>query len=163
MWPHREGKWSKSGGRIAVCVSFTAALTIGAPPLGSQKGFAEPFADAVAAQPKLLQISGRFDGSGRIVFRRKTVQYEHRHWGRPQRVLFDGEPWVKLEKTPAPWRDVGKRLDLSKAWIVERSGRDVIALEQTPDGFDLYICDSPNGAGDYVVTVAIPRRARGTD
>jgi hypothetical protein len=33
----------------------------------------------------------------------------------------------------------------------------VIALEQTKDGFDLYICDSPNGAADYEVTIEIPR------
>jgi hypothetical protein len=31
-------------------------------------------------------------------------------------------------------RDFGDRLDLSKARIVKRKGRDVIALEHTPDG-----------------------------
>ena len=72
--------------------------------------------------------------------------------------IHDGEPWTKLDQTPAAWRDYSRRLDLSKARIVQRQGRDVIALEQTPDGFDLYLCDSPNGAADYDVTVAIPRR-----
>ena len=116
------------------------------------------FDDAVDAQPKLLRISGRFDGSGRIVFSRNAVRYVHKHWARPKKVLFDGEPWTKLDRTPVPWRDFGDRLDLSKAWIVKRQGRDVIAMEHTPDGFDIYICDSPNGAADYAVTVAIPRR-----
>ena len=30
----------------------------------------------------------------------------------------------------------------------------------TADGFDLYLCDSPNGAADYAITLAIPRRGR---
>ena len=37
-------------------------------------------------------------------------------------------------------------------------GRDVIALEHTPDGFDLYLSDSPNSGAEYDVTIAIPRR-----
>ena len=112
----------------------------------------------LVVQPKLLHISSRVDGSGRIVFTPESVRYEHKHWGRPNRVLFDGEPWTKLGRTPTPWDDFGRRLDLSKAWIVKRKGRDVIALEHTPDGFDIYLCDSPNGGADYAVTIAIPRR-----
>lgn len=121
-------------------------------------GVVEAFDDAVAAQPKLLHISARVDGSGRIIFTRKSVRYVHKHWRRPNHVLFDGEPWTKLDRTPVPWSDFGDRLDLSKAWIVKRNGRDVIALEHTPDGFDLYLSDSPNGGADYAVTIAIPRR-----
>ena len=112
----------------------------------------------MAAQPKLLKISCRLDGSGRIVFTPESVRYEHKHWRPPNHVLFDGEPWNQLGTTPTPWHDYGKRLDLSKAWIVQRQGRDVIALEHTPDGFDLYLCDSPNGGDDYAVTIAVPRR-----
>lgn len=116
------------------------------------------FDEAVAAQPKLLKISCRLDGSGRIIFTPGSVRYQHKHWRPPNHVLFDGEPWTQLGKTPAPWHDYGKRLDLSKAWIVQRQGRDVVALEPTSDGFDLYLCDSPNGGADYAVTIAVPRR-----
>lgn len=140
------------------------ALSVGATPPDERSSRSKSrsnetaFEDAIDAQPKLLRISGRFDGSGRIVFNRDGVRYEHRHWGRPSHVLFDGEPWTKVDRTPAPWRDFGKRLDLSRARIVKRQGRDIIAIEHTPDGFDLYICDSPNGAANYSVTLAIPRR-----
>ncbi|NNJ26092.1 hypothetical protein [Alienimonas chondri] len=150
--------------QAALYATFVAALSVGASPTDKFSDAAErggdqtEFDDAVAAQPKLLRVSGKFDGSGRIVFRRDAVRYVHKHWGRPRAVLFDGEPWTKLDRTPAPWRDFGDRLDLSKAWIVQRQGRDAIALEHTPDGFDLYICDSPNGAADYAVTLAVPRR-----
>lgn len=111
-----------------------------------------------AAQPKLLTVSGTFDGSGRIAFTRAGVRYEHMHWGAPSGVLFDDEPWNDFDRTPAAWLDIVDRVDLTKAWVVCREGRDVLALEHTPDGFDLYVCDSPNGAGRYSITIAIPRR-----
>jgi hypothetical protein len=114
--------------------------------------------DAVAAQPKILRISATVDGSGRMIFTRSGVKYEHKHWRRPTDVRFDGEPWTNLDLTPPPWADFGNRLDLTKATIVRRQGRDCISLENTPDGFDLYLCDSPNGASHYEITIAIPRR-----
>ncbi len=73
-------------------------------------------------------------------------------------MVFGGELWLDLTRTPPIWLETAAHLDLTKAWIVKRQGRDVIALEQTPDGFDLYLCDSPNGAADYEVVIAIPRR-----
>ena len=112
------------------------------------------------SQPKLLRLSGQIDGSGRVVFTRDGVRYEHKHWGKPARMLFDGEPWAQTDRTPAAWREIVGGLDLTRVWIVKRRGRDVIALENTPDGFDLYLCDSPNGAANYSITLAIPRRGR---
>ena len=114
--------------------------------------------DVVDSQPKLLRISATIDGSGRIIFTRQAARYEHKNWALPTAMMFDGEPWTNLSQTPPAWRDVVDNLDLTKAWIVKRKGRDVIALEHTPDGFDLYLSDSPNNAADYEVTIAIPRR-----
>jgi hypothetical protein len=114
--------------------------------------------DSADAPVKLLRITANVDGSGRIVFTSQGVRYEHLNWSPPVDVTFDGEPWSQLDQTPAGWCDLSGKLDLSRAWIVKRAGRDVIALEQTPKGFDLYLCDSPNGSADYEVTIAIPRK-----
>lgn len=147
----------------AVLLAVATAGGHAAPP-AKRSAVSEPadvtqaYEDAMAAQPKLLRITCRLDGSGRITFTPKNVRYQHKHWRPPNHVLFDGEPWIKLDQTPVPWRDLSGRLDLSKARIVQRKGRDVIALEHTPDGFDLYLCDSPNGGDEYAVTIAIPRR-----
>lgn len=119
---------------------------------------AAAFDNVAAAQPKLLRISTRCDGSGKIAFTRDDVHYEHKHWAPLNKVLFDGEPWTDLKQTPVAWTDYGADLDLTRARIVDRQGRDVIALERTADGFDLYLSDSPNGGADYSVTIAIPRR-----
>ena len=144
---------------LAVMVAGVYAMPSDKHPATAGFGDGTPaFEQAAAAQPKLLHISCRLDGSGRIMFTRDSVRYQHKHWRPPTQVLFDGEPWNKLDRTPVPWRELEGRLDLSKAWIVQRKGRDVIALEHTPDGFDLYMSDSPNGGAEYAVTIAIPRR-----
>ncbi|MDB5336325.1 MAG: hypothetical protein JWN70_1944 [Planctomycetaceae bacterium] len=114
--------------------------------------------DSVDAQAKLVRISGDIDGSGRIVCARDKLTYVHMHWGRPNRMMFDGEAWTNPDLTPPAWSDYSHRLDLTKAWIVKRVGRDTIALENTPDGFNLYLNDSPNGSQVYEVTIDIPRR-----
>ena len=159
----REDAMTKTCFQTLLYLLVATALSLGEVPpdkrpSASGSDAVDAFDEAMAAQPKLLHISARVDGSGRMVFNSKSVRYEHKHWRQPNHVLFDGEPWIKLDRTPVPWRDFGDRLDLSKARIVKRSGRDMIAIEHTPDGFDLYLCDSPNGGSDYSVTLAIPRR-----
>ena len=77
---------------------------------------------------KLLRLTAHVDGSGRIIFTRDSVRYEHMNWSPPVDVTFDGEPWTNLNQTPSTWRDPGSRLDLARAWIASRKGRDVIAL-----------------------------------
>lgn len=148
--------------QTAICLLFAASVGTGAfiPAKTGPQSTADAVSgdDKIAAQPKLLRIQATVDGSGRIVFTRDDVHYEHKHWDEPTDVMFDGRPWQDLTATPSSWREIVNHLDLTKAWIVKRQGRDTIALEQTPDGFDLYLCDSPNGADNYEVTIAIPRR-----
>ena len=113
--------------------------------------------ETIDVHPKLLRISATIDGSGRFKFTRESLKFEHKHWSRPTRVSIDGEPWKNINVTPGPWKDIADRVDLTKAWIVKRDGRDTIALEATPNGFDLYVSDSPNGAAEYTIVIAIPR------
>ena len=107
---------------------------------------------------QLLTISANVDGSGRMVFTDREARYEHLNWSPPTHVLVNGQPWEPLDKVFSNWPQISDGLDLSRAWIVKRAGRDVIALEPTPRGFDLYLDDSPNGSDDYSVTIAIPKR-----
>jgi len=108
----------------------TALLLLAVFALGADeatsKNNSESSDNAASLQPKMLRIAGNIDGSGRIVFTRHSVIYEHKHWDPPTDVTFDGEPW-DLARTPESWDSLGGTLDLTKAWIVKRSGRDVIA------------------------------------
>jgi hypothetical protein len=109
-------------------------------------------------RPKLLRISATVDGSDKIVFTDESVRCKHKFWSPMTNVMFNGKPWHDLDHTPTRWLAFSDRLDLSKARIVKRQGRDAIALETTRAGFDLYLDDSPNGAAEYSVTIAIPYR-----
>jgi hypothetical protein len=113
-------------------------------------------AGTLTTNMKELHISVMLDGSCRISFTHQGVRYEHKSWAKPTDVMFDGEPWEDLDQTPPVWEKYGAKLDLSRAYIAERKGRDVIALEATPDGFDLYLADAPNGSAPYSVTIMIP-------
>ena len=142
-------------GLVVPLIAERSSTARSAPP---ESGPGDSASDVLDAQPKLIQIRGTIDGSGKICCTREAVRYVHKQWSPPKNLVFGGEPWTKLDETPKIWPELAKSLDLARAWVVQREGRDTIALEQTPDGFDLYLCDSPNGSADYEVTIAIPRR-----
>ena len=104
-----------------------------------------------------LTISGTIDGSEKFTFTQDSVKWVHLHWSEPDDMTFKGKPWNNPRKTPAQWTEFAS-LDLPHATIVKRKGRDLVALEPTPDGFILYFDDAPNGAANYSVTIAIPKK-----
>ncbi len=106
-----------------------------------------------------LTISGTIDGSEKFTFTQDGVKWVHLHWSEPDDLTFKGKPWNNPRKTPAQWAEFAS-LDLPHATIVKRQGRDVVALEPTTRGFILYLADSPNGAGHYSVTIAIPKQPK---
>ena len=109
-----------------------------------------------ATNTVLLTITATIDGSDRFVFTHENATNEHGRWSPPQNVTFNGEPWPDLSISPANWSSWAANLDLAKAVLVDRKGRDMISLEHTADGFDLYFADTQMGAGPYEATVAIP-------
>src|SRR5438270_246130 len=111
----------------------------------------------ISDAPLTITISALIDGSDRFIFTREVAYNEHTRWGPPKNVLFNGEPWTDLSQPPPGWSDLARSLDLSKAGVLTRKGRDLIALEQTPDGFDIYFADTQPGAGPYEVTISVPR------
>lgn len=106
-----------------------------------------------------LTISGTIDGSEKFTFTQDGVKWVHLHWSEPDDMTFRGKPWNNPRKTPAQWAEFA-HLDLPHARIVRRQGRDVVAQEPTASGFVLYLVDSPNGAGNYSVTIAIPKQRK---
>lgn len=139
------------GSVLALCLGLCGCATShkpDAPANGVQTG--------AGAYVKLISLTANVDGSGRFVFTGRKAHFEHKQWSPPTDVVFNDQAWTDLDHSPAGWRDFSRGLDLSRAWIVKREGRDVIALEPTARGFDLYVDDSPNGAAPYAVTIAVP-------
>jgi hypothetical protein len=137
--------------------ALALALLLGGCCLGSHHRRAVRRLDSrEIAEAKILKITAQVDGSGVFEFTPFSAQYHHLNWQPPVQVTIDGEPWFNLDQSPASWADNAPKLDLSRAQIVERKGRDVIALERTEAGFNLYLDDSPGGDDRYEVTIAIP-------
>ena len=105
-----------------------------------------------------ITISATVDGSERFIFTRDTAWNDHGRWQAPKDVLFNDTPWEDLSQAPSGWVELAPKLDLSKATITVRNGRDIIALEPTPEGFDLYFADTQMGSAKYSVTISIPRK-----
>ncbi len=103
-----------------------------------------------------VTLSASVDGSGVFHFTDEALTYQHKHWGRPAHVMFNGKPWQNLVQSPDDWEAHRGKLDLTHAWLVRREGRDTIALENTKTGFSVFMNDSPNGARNYSITIAIP-------
>lgn len=103
-----------------------------------------------------ITISATIDGSERFIFTRDTAWDDHGHWQPPRDVLFNGTPWEDLSQAPAGWAELAPTLELKKAIITVRNGRDIIALEPTTEGFDLYFADTQMGSAKYSATISIP-------
>lgn len=105
-----------------------------------------------------LILSATIDGSDRFIFTRTNVVNEHGRWNPPKDVMLNGVLWFDLAQPPERWTEFAAPLNLVRAAIVSREGRDIIALEPAADGFDLCIADTQMGASPYSVTIRIPRR-----
>jgi len=105
-----------------------------------------------------VTLAAVVDGSDRFVFTPKTIVYEHGNQRSAQDVMFGGQPWRDLRQSPAAWPALAAGRNLGKARIVERKGRDVVALEPTPEGFVLWFADTHSGESRYEVTIALPPR-----
>jgi formylglycine-generating enzyme required for sulfatase activity/serine/threonine protein kinase len=104
-------------------------------------------------EEQTLVLSMIADGSGVFTFRRNAAVYKHKHWTAPTDVRINGNRWENLSETPPEWLRFARSINPVVARIVAKEGRDSIALESSEDGFDLYVCDSPNGGAPYTVTI----------
>ena len=149
--------------RILICSGlFLAGALIGFE-IAWFLGFLRPHSNlesAVRPAGDLVELtfSGTIDGSDRFIFTHENLVNERGRWGPPTDMLFNGLPWPDLTQPPESWLEFAAPLDLTRAVITARQGRDIIALEPTAAGFDLYFADTLMGAGPYSVTIAMPKR-----
>jgi len=138
---------------IGVLFGFAIAFLLGF----AQSRPGGPLATHVPGAAELT-LTANIDGSERFIFTRDNAWNEHGRWAPPTEVLINGQPWTDLSQAPSGWAEFAAPLDLSKATILTRIGRDIIALEPTAEGFDLYIADTQMGSAKYSVTISIPRK-----
>ncbi len=111
-----------------------------------------------ARQGATITLTATIDGSDRFVFTPGSATNRHAAWGSPRNVFFNDAPWPDLSKSPLGWVEMSRKLNLARAALLTREGRDVISLEHTAAGFEVVFADTQIGAGSYKVTILIPRK-----
>jgi len=106
----------------------------------------------------MLVFEGPIDGSDLVRITPAGARWENLHWGAPRGVVrLNGVAWEPradpLLANDGPTRFLPPGVDLSRARLVSRSGRDFAGIETGPEGLVLRFVDSPNGAAPYRVVV----------
>jgi hypothetical protein len=112
-----------------------------------------------ASQRATLTFEGPIDGSDRILITRAGARWENVHWGAPQGVVrLNGIAWEPRMRpvltNDGETRFLPDSVDLYRARLVSRSGRDFAGIEPGPDGLVLRFVDSPNGPAPYTLIIA---------
>jgi hypothetical protein len=107
----------------------------------------------------LLVFDGPIDGSDRVVITAKEARWENVFWGTwRETVTLNGVPWTPRKDPVLPnsgaTRFLPPGVDLTRARLVERSGRDHASIEVEGGRLVLRFVDSPNGIDRYRVVVA---------
>jgi hypothetical protein len=116
-------------------------------------------AEGVPPRGVTLTFDGPIDGSDRVVISATEAKWENVHWGTwREDVTLNGVVW-NPRKNPVLKNDGAMRflppgVDLTKARVVERSGRDFAGIEIEGKKLVLRFVDSVNGIGHYRLVVA---------
>ncbi len=112
-----------------------------------------------AAERVTLTFDGVIDGSDRVVITATEARWENVYWGTYDvEVTLNGVKWRPARQRVLPnsgaTRFLPPGVDLAKAQIVSRAGRDHAAIETAPGRLTLRFVDSPNGVDRYGLVVA---------
>jgi hypothetical protein len=110
-----------------------------------------------AAKPKHLEITATIDGSDELHIAANGFEWRHKHWDWPGDVKVNGRAWdPQAEKLALDDEAVGLTPDDLKAervTVLNRTGRDTVAVEAAEDGLVIYFADSLAGSDVYSVTL----------
>jgi len=164
-------KYAKAQRKAAVAVGFLIAFAFAIATSGETRE--EPSAtDAPPVQPKgepppselvVLDIQADIDGSDTVTITPEGAKWAHKHWDWPSNVSINGVEWdpqAQPELASTGKLSCLTKADLSTARVIERSGRDTVAVETMDGAVTVYFADSPNGADRYEVKIAFFQRSK---
>lgn len=113
------------------------------------------------AKPFILQIDATIDGSDVLVLSAQGAEWTHKHWGWAKDVMLNDVAWQPKDQPTLP--STGElqfltTVDFSKAKVLDRQGRDTVAMEREDDRLTIYFADSPGGAGEYQIKILLPAK-----
>jgi hypothetical protein len=105
----------------------------------------------------VLDIKANIDGSDVLHLSQNGANWEHRLFSWPTDVSVNGIAWDPASQ-PQLTKTGLDDADFSTAKVLERSGRDLIAVETHADGLDIAFDDGPPGADVYEVKIAMDHK-----
>jgi hypothetical protein len=105
-----------------------------------------------------LEIVAAIDGSDELRITRDGLSWSHKQWSWPENVTINGHPWdphddLKWDVLGAAPVDDTSPVKLAR--IVDRDGRDTLAVESDPGGVTVYYADTLEGADTYTVKIEL--------
>jgi hypothetical protein len=106
----------------------------------------------------VFHFKGIIDGSDKILINHAGALWEHVNWDWPPgSVTVNDRQWDSREKnyitTAGTNRFLPVRFSLSAVELQVINGRDMVALERTPNGLAVYLDDTFPGADEYEFTI----------
>jgi hypothetical protein len=108
--------------------------------------------------PIVLDIKANIDGCDVLHLSQTGAKWEHRLFQWPSDVSVNGNAW-DITAQPTLSKTGLDDADFLSAKIVNRSGRDIIAMENSTRGLDIYFDDGPPGADAYEIQIAMNRKS----
>jgi len=111
---------------------------------------------AGAAGPITLDIKATVDGSDVLNLSSRGARWVHNAFDPATDVSINGMAWnsALIPNLDAPEL---AQADFSTARVISRSGRDLVAMDQTAGGIAVYFDDAPGGAAPYEIRIAMDR------
>jgi len=142
-----------------IAIYFDDALPGAAPyeiRIAMDRAGAKPHLPLTASDPFYVNVDANIDGSDSLTISASGSVWNHRSMDLPSDVRINQMPW---DVAAHPNRsDLGLHgVNFSSAIVVQRSGRDTVALERTDSSLTIYFDDAPDGPGRYHIEIALNR------
>jgi hypothetical protein len=106
----------------------------------------------------VVEIAATIDGSDELTLSADGAEWTHKNYGWPADILINNVKWDPRDgdlPSTGPLEFL-KKVDFSKARVLDRQGRDTVAMEAADDHVTIYFDDAPIGADHYRIRIALP-------
>lgn len=108
----------------------------------------------------IVEVTATIDGSDELTLSADGAEWTHKNYGWPADIVINKAKWDPRDgDLPSTGTlEFLKKVDFSRARVLEREGRDTVAMEPADDHITIYFDDAPIGADHYRIRIALPLR-----
>jgi hypothetical protein len=122
----------------------------------NRQSTAAPPVVRTATNPAKLDVVAAIEGSDVLTINQAGARWRQVDGGPPSDVTVNGKPMDPSANLGLSELGLAG-VDLSSAAVLSRSGRDIVAMEKTGQGLDIYFADTPGGSDRYEIQISFGR------